>query len=310
MPICTSCDSRSLKARPGQPNLPLGVEPQLGPVSTGLGEIFMYSVEYADSGGDGARAGDGGPGWQSDGSYLADDGERSSDDIARFGHLRTVQDWIIKPQLKTVPGAADIELAWRLRKTIHRRAGCSRAGGTTGLSYSDIAKALLAANLAVGRIISAWRRGVSPARGRPYQFHRRDRPCRDSGFAQLFRVTSKDVALRRILERQSYRCTSRIGWSRDRHCAELTGRKAAGPWQRRSAKISGDPDNLPPGIVANVLLDRLQLRQCDHHDRSRTLRLVTPRHRRAVPSPWQCPRRNHPIFGHSVVIRDEPAPPG
>ena len=37
-----------------KPNLPLGVEPQLGPLSTGLGEIFMYSVEYADSASDGA----------------------------------------------------------------------------------------------------------------------------------------------------------------------------------------------------------------------------------------------------------------
>ena len=34
-----------------KPNLPPGVEPQLGPVSTGLGEIFMYSVEYADTDG-------------------------------------------------------------------------------------------------------------------------------------------------------------------------------------------------------------------------------------------------------------------
>src|SRR5215831_1672937 len=60
-----------------KPNLPPGVEPQLGPVSTGLGEIFMYSVEYADApspnhpragegnGGGGAFARDGEPGWQS-----------------------------------------------------------------------------------------------------------------------------------------------------------------------------------------------------------------------------------------------------
>src|SRR5215468_4570067 len=48
-----------------KPNLPPGVEPQLGPVSTGLGEIFMYSVEYANPSGDGASASDGGPGWQS-----------------------------------------------------------------------------------------------------------------------------------------------------------------------------------------------------------------------------------------------------
>src|SRR5438067_4680580 len=36
-----------------RPNLPPGVEPQLGPVSTGLGEVLMYSVEYADPGADG-----------------------------------------------------------------------------------------------------------------------------------------------------------------------------------------------------------------------------------------------------------------
>src|SRR6266699_5155820 len=54
-----------------KPNLPPGVEPQLGPVSTGLGEVFMYSVEYANPGGDGASVGNGEPGWQSDGSYLA-----------------------------------------------------------------------------------------------------------------------------------------------------------------------------------------------------------------------------------------------
>src|SRR5258708_13886217 len=78
-----------------KPNLPPGVEPQLGPVSTGLGEVFMYSVEYANPGGDGASVGDGAPGWQSDGSYLADDGERLSDEVARLAYLRTGQDWII-----------------------------------------------------------------------------------------------------------------------------------------------------------------------------------------------------------------------
>jgi cobalt-zinc-cadmium resistance protein CzcA len=40
-----------------KPNLPPGVEPQLGPASTGLGEIFMYSV--SGSGGGQHK----GPGW-------------------------------------------------------------------------------------------------------------------------------------------------------------------------------------------------------------------------------------------------------
>src|ERR1700758_4050623 len=80
-----------------KPNLPPGVEPLLGPVSTGLGEIFMYSVEFANPGGDGARVADGEPGWQSDSSYLTDGGERLTDEIARLAYLRTVQDWILRP---------------------------------------------------------------------------------------------------------------------------------------------------------------------------------------------------------------------
>ena len=49
---------------------------------------------------------DGAPGWQSDGSYLTPEGERLTDELSRLVYLRTVQDWIIRPQLKTVRGVA------------------------------------------------------------------------------------------------------------------------------------------------------------------------------------------------------------
>src|SRR5215211_2501434 len=49
--------------------LPPGVEPRMTPVSTGLGEIFMWTVEFLPPG-EGAPVRDGRPGWQSDGSYL------------------------------------------------------------------------------------------------------------------------------------------------------------------------------------------------------------------------------------------------
>ncbi|MDF7092851.1 efflux RND transporter permease subunit, partial [Escherichia coli] len=42
-----------------RPNLPEGAEPQMGPVSTGLGEVFHYSVEYAHPDGKGAAVKDG-----------------------------------------------------------------------------------------------------------------------------------------------------------------------------------------------------------------------------------------------------------
>ncbi len=65
-------------------NLPAGIEPSMGPISTGLGEIFMWTVESKE----GARKADGTP-------YTSTD-------------LREIQDWVIKPQLRHVPGVTEI----------------------------------------------------------------------------------------------------------------------------------------------------------------------------------------------------------
>lgn len=88
-----------------KPNLPPGVDVKMGPVSTGLGEIYWWAVEY-EKPGTTAPVRDGQPGWQTDGSYLTPEGERLTDDFQRTVYLRTVQDWIVRPQMKTVPGVA------------------------------------------------------------------------------------------------------------------------------------------------------------------------------------------------------------
>ena len=86
-------------------SLPSGAEVKLGPISTGLGEVFWWAVEYQKPDKD-APAADGKPGWQSDGSYLTPEGRYLRDDFERAVYLRTVQDWIIRPQMRMVPGIA------------------------------------------------------------------------------------------------------------------------------------------------------------------------------------------------------------
>ena len=89
--------------------LPSDVETQMGPIATGLGEIYMWTVAYAHPHGHGAAVADGRPGWQSDGSYLTPEGQRLATELERAAYLRTVQDWIISPQMRGVEGIAAID---------------------------------------------------------------------------------------------------------------------------------------------------------------------------------------------------------
>ena len=239
-----------------RPNLPPAVEPQLGPVSTGLGEVFMYSVEYADMG-DGVSEGE--PGWQSDGSYLTDEGERLKDETARLAYLRTVQDWILKPQLKAVPGVADIDSLGGYEKQYVVEPDASKLM-SYGLSYSDIARALQAANLAVGA--NYIQRG-----GEAYLVHADARihsmqEIRQAVLAtrDSVPVTINDVANVRIGGQFRTGAASKDG----REVVVGTALMLTGENSRTVAtsvrqKFLEIRNNLPPGIVAEVLLDRSQL---------------------------------------------------
>src|SRR5204862_432619 len=72
-------------------SLPANAQPILAPLSTGLGEIFFYSVAFRHPDGKGVKVVDGKPGWQSDGSYLTPEGERLTTELAKAAYLRTVQ---------------------------------------------------------------------------------------------------------------------------------------------------------------------------------------------------------------------------
>lgn len=130
-------------------DLPAGADPQMGPVSTGLGEVFHYDIEFKHPDGKGADVKDGRTGWQSDGSYLTDEGEKLTDHLAQMAYLRTVQDWIVRPQLRTVTGVADVDsLGGYVKQYVVEPDPAKLA--SFGVSYVDLADALEKANLSVG----------------------------------------------------------------------------------------------------------------------------------------------------------------
>ncbi len=130
-------------------SLPAGAEPAMGPISSGLGEVLMWTVAFEHPGGKGAKAKDGEPGWQSDGAYLTPTGERLADPTAQAAYLREVQDWIVRPQMRSVPGVAGVDSIGGFEKQFVVQPDASRMAAY-GVSFSELATALEAANLAVG----------------------------------------------------------------------------------------------------------------------------------------------------------------
>ncbi|ODP31358.1 efflux RND transporter permease subunit [Pandoraea sp. ISTKB] len=97
--------------------LPDGINPEMGPISTGLGEIFLWTVEATPQ----ARKPDNTP-------YTSTD-------------LREIQDWIVKPQLRNVPGVTEINTIGGLAKAYQVAPDPARLI-SYGLTFADVVRAL------------------------------------------------------------------------------------------------------------------------------------------------------------------------
>ena len=98
-------------------DLPSGLTPDLGPIATGLGEIFMFTLDAA-------------PG------ATNDDGTTISPT-----DLRTAHDWIIRPQLLRVPGVVEINPIGGFKKEILVAPDPAKLLAY-GLGYEDVVNAL------------------------------------------------------------------------------------------------------------------------------------------------------------------------
>jgi cobalt-zinc-cadmium resistance protein CzcA len=97
----------SERLRTAEEDLPEGVNPEMGPIATGLGDIFMWTVEMREL--DEVNHRNGEPGLQKDGSYITPEGDHLVSEADKATYLRTVQDWIVTPQLKSAPGLAGVD---------------------------------------------------------------------------------------------------------------------------------------------------------------------------------------------------------
>ncbi|MEH6703090.1 MAG: efflux RND transporter permease subunit, partial [Parasphingorhabdus sp.] len=105
--------------------LPPNIEPQMGPTATGLGEIFMYSVTPKK----GARKSDGSEWTPTD--------------------LRTLHDWVVRPQMRNVRGVAEINTVGGYTKQYHVTPNAEQLA-SLGISLTDVVDALEANNANAG----------------------------------------------------------------------------------------------------------------------------------------------------------------
>jgi cobalt-zinc-cadmium resistance protein CzcA len=104
--------------------LPNDTETSMGPISTGLGEIFMYSMEFRPD--------------------LA-----SGDISSGKSDIRALHDWVVKPQLRTVRGVAEVNAIGGFERQIHVVPDPYKLT-SYGMSFSDLREALEDNNVNVG----------------------------------------------------------------------------------------------------------------------------------------------------------------
>ncbi|MGE4234105.1 MAG: efflux RND transporter permease subunit [Bacteriovoracia bacterium] len=104
--------------------LPKGVHPKLGPISTGLGEIYHYTV-------------------------LAEKPESGDARIRQLMEIRALQDWFIKPRLLTVKGVAEVNTIGGFDKEFHIQPDPKKMA-QYGIHFSDLIDAMERTNKNLG----------------------------------------------------------------------------------------------------------------------------------------------------------------
>lgn len=105
--------------------LPKGLKPKMGPISTGLGEIFHYSIEAKKPKND------------------------PQNRLEQLMKLRSLQDWFIKPRLLTVKGVTEVNTIGGYEKKFFIQPDIKKMS-EFGIHFDDIKTAISQTNINVG----------------------------------------------------------------------------------------------------------------------------------------------------------------
>ena len=238
--------------------LPEGVEPAMSPITTGLGEVLMWTVDYVPFNSQNL-AQPGQPGWQPGRVYLTPEGERLTTPEQRATYLRTVQDWIIAPQMRGAEGLAGVDTVGGYVKEYAVRPDPARLSGY-GLGFGDLVEALERANTQAGA-------GYIQRAGEALVVRTDALASTVEDLAQAPVVNRGGLVVRvaDVATVEIGREPRLGGASRDGHEAVLgTALMIAGGNSRTVAQAAAErleevDDSLPPGIVANTVLNRSEL---------------------------------------------------
>jgi len=215
--------------------LPPGAQVAMGPIATGLGEIFMWTVEPTP----GALKPDGTP-------YTPTD-------------LRTIQDWIVRPQLRNVPGVTEINTIGGYVKQFQVAPDPAKLVAH-GLTFHDVMEALARNNANVGA-------GYIEKSGEQYLIRAPGQVGTIDEIRDIVVRTERGVPIRvrdvaDVLLGKELRTGAATEDGKEVVLGTvfmLMGENSRTVSQRVAAKLAEVNRSLPPGVVAKTVYDRTVL---------------------------------------------------
>lgn len=128
--------------------LPSGTEPELAPLTTGLGEVFSWTLDFVPP----KNQSDiriGSSGWQNTNDYLTPEGELLTTPIQKATYLRTLQDWLVAPHMRATKDVAGIDTIGGYVKEYVISPDIAKMQAYN-ISFDEIVKAIESANTQSG----------------------------------------------------------------------------------------------------------------------------------------------------------------